>query len=114
MTAIYDRFEYHDWMMNMDPAPIRLQKHIVVHGQNLGKENPCPIEYRNIFIKELKASDPKPRAADKKLNVPPEGFTALFNGRDFTGWGRSRMGCSHRTALARQICSPRRSIGTLC
>jgi hypothetical protein len=41
-------------MMNMAPAPIRLQKHIVVHGDNLGKENPCPIEYRNIFIKELK------------------------------------------------------------
>jgi hypothetical protein len=43
-------------MMNMEPAPIRLQKHIVVHGDNLGKENPCPIEYRNIFIKELKSS----------------------------------------------------------
>jgi hypothetical protein len=24
-----------------------------VHGNNLGKENPCPIEYRNIFIKEI-------------------------------------------------------------
>ena len=43
-------------MMNMEPASIRLQKHIVVHGDNLGKENPCPIEYRNIFIKELKSS----------------------------------------------------------
>ncbi len=82
--VILDKFKYHDWMINMEPAPIRLQKHIVVHGQNLGKENPCPIEYRNIFIKELKASEP--RAGDKKLNVPPEGFTALFNGRDFTGW----------------------------
>ncbi len=30
-------------MMNMAPAPIRLQKHIVVHGDNLGKENPCHI-----------------------------------------------------------------------
>jgi len=49
--VLLDRFEYHDWMMNMEPAPIRLQKHIVVHGQNLGAENPCPIEYRNIFIK---------------------------------------------------------------
>jgi hypothetical protein len=52
--VILDKFEYHDWMINMEPAPIRLQKHIVVHGDNLGKENPCPIEYRNIFIKELK------------------------------------------------------------
>jgi hypothetical protein len=55
--VLYDRFEYHDWMMNMEPAPIRLQKHIVVHGENLGEENPCPIEYRNIFIKELKPGE---------------------------------------------------------
>ncbi|MHC4539757.1 MAG: 3-keto-disaccharide hydrolase [Planctomycetota bacterium] len=54
--VILDKFEFHDWMMNMEPAPIRLQKHIVVHGDNLGKENPCPIEYRNIFIKEIKSS----------------------------------------------------------
>jgi hypothetical protein len=55
--VLYDKFEFHDWMMNMEPAPIRLQKHIVVHGDNLGKENPCPIEYRNIFIKEIKSSE---------------------------------------------------------
>lgn len=55
--VLYDNFQYHDWMINMEPAPIRLQKHIVVHGDNLGKENPCPIEYRNIFIKELKSSE---------------------------------------------------------
>ena len=54
--VILDKFEFHDWMINMDPAPIRLQKHIVVHGDNLGEENPCPIEYRNIFIKEIKSS----------------------------------------------------------
>jgi hypothetical protein len=57
--VLYDNFEYHDWMINMEPAPIRLQKHIVVHGDNLGKENPCPIEYRNIFIKEIRNSDIK-------------------------------------------------------
>ena len=55
--VILDKFRYHDWMLSMEPAPIRLQKHVVVHGQNLGKENPCPIEYRNIFIKELKLSE---------------------------------------------------------
>ena len=54
--VLHDNFEFHDWMMNMEPAPIRLQKHIVVHGDNLGKENPCPIEYRNIFIKEITSS----------------------------------------------------------
>ena len=52
--VILENFQYHDWMINMEPAPIRLQKHIVVHGDNLGPENPCPIEYRNIFIKEIK------------------------------------------------------------
>ena len=36
-----------------------------------------PIAVRNIFIKEIKPPG---------LNVPPEGFTALFNGKDFTGW----------------------------
>ena len=25
-------------------------------------------------------------AAEKPLNQPPEGFTALFNGKDLTGW----------------------------
>ncbi len=55
--VLLDNFQYHDWMLNMEPAPIRLQKHIVVHGDNLGKENPCPIEYRNIFIKEIKPSE---------------------------------------------------------
>ncbi len=45
--------------INIEPAIIRFQKHIVVHGDNLGKENPCPIEYRNIFIKEIQDSDVK-------------------------------------------------------
>ena len=78
--VLLDNFKYHDWMLNMEPAPIRLQKHIVVDGDNLGKMNPCPIEYRNIFIKEL---------APSELNVPPKGFTALFNGKDLTGWKAS-------------------------
>ncbi len=75
---IHDNFEYHDWMINMQPAPIRLQKHIVVRGDNLGKENPCPIEYRNIFIKELEPgavdgqsqSRAKAGTVNKSLNSP--------------------------------------------
>jgi hypothetical protein len=50
---IHDNFRYHNWMLSMEPAPIRLQKHIVVDGDNLGEMNACPVEYRNIFIKEL-------------------------------------------------------------
>jgi hypothetical protein len=57
--VLYDKFEYHDWMMNMEPAPIRLQKHIFVNGDNLGEMNPCPIEYRNIFIKGIQNDDVK-------------------------------------------------------
>jgi hypothetical protein len=62
--VLHDNFQYHDWMLNMEPAPIRLQKHIVVHGDNLGKENPCPIEYRNIFVQEL-----EPGAVDVRTNA---------------------------------------------
>ena len=73
--VLLDKFEYHDWMVNTEPAPIRLQKHIVVHGDSLGKENPCSIEYRNIFIKELEPGDsgsvakPRIRARAKRTKL---------------------------------------------
>jgi len=51
--VLYDNLEYNDWMMNMEPAPIRLHKHVVVDGDNLSEMNPCPIKYCNIFIKEI-------------------------------------------------------------
>ena len=51
--VLYDRFTYPDWLMNLEPAPIRLQKHVFFDDNVLGRMNPCPIEYRNIFIKEL-------------------------------------------------------------
>ena len=75
--VILDCFEYPEGILSTKPNAIRFQKHRFIPGDKPGERNPCPIEYRNIFIKEL-----KPRS----LNVPPEGFTALFNGRDFTGW----------------------------
>jgi len=56
--VLYDRFTYPDWMMSLEPAPIRLQKHVFVSGEGLGQRNPCPIEFRNIFIKVLDPSDP--------------------------------------------------------
>ena len=55
--VLYERFTYPDWMMNLEPAPIRLQKHVFLDDDYFGKMNPCPIEYRNIFIKEIKPSD---------------------------------------------------------
>ena len=88
--VIHDNFEYHDWMLNMEPAPIRLQKHIVVHGDNLGAENPCPIEYRNIFIKELGPgvaevqAPPRPIAneARKPLDSPNARLLARIDRND--------------------------------
>ncbi len=40
--VLYDRFTYPDWMMNLEPAPIRLQKHVFFDDDILGKMNPCP------------------------------------------------------------------------
>jgi len=36
------------------------------------------VEFRNLRIREL--------PSDRPPNQPPDGFTALFNGRDLTGW----------------------------
>ena len=72
---ILDRFEYPEGLLSMEPSVIRLQKHKMTEMN--GKMSDCPVEFRNLFIKEIKPSG---------LNVPPEGFTALFNGKDFTGW----------------------------
>ena len=37
-----------------------------------------PVEFRNISVKELNV--------DRPDNTAPEGFTALFNGKDLTNW----------------------------
>ena len=42
-----------------------------------------PVAIRNVMVRDWKGPTASTR---KKLNVPPEGFTALFNGRDFTGF----------------------------
>ncbi|HSU57525.1 MAG TPA: DUF1080 domain-containing protein [Candidatus Dormibacteraeota bacterium] len=54
------------------PGMLRDRGHIGFLGHN------DYVEFRNIQIKEL----PKP----EKENTPPEGFTALFNGKDLAGW----------------------------
>ena len=81
--VIIDKFEYPKDLLGTGHAPIRLQKHRFLEYGNPPTKNPCPIEFRNIFIKEIK--DIK-EPMQTKLNVPPDGFTALFNGKDFTGW----------------------------
>ena len=69
---ILDRFQFHDWMMNMEPAPIVLQKHQVVRGGSLGPENPCPIEYRNVFIKALDPDAPGTSATSPQEAALPQ------------------------------------------
>jgi hypothetical protein len=77
--VLYDRFIYPDWMMNLEPAPIRLQKHVFFDDDDvLGKMNPCPIEYRNIFIKQLDPSE-----ATAVVRSPSQG--------DGRGQGRSAL-----------------------
>ncbi len=53
------------------PGLLREQGHIALLGHN------DYVEFRNIRIKEL--------PAPQHDNTPPEGFTALFNGKDLTG-----------------------------
>ena len=102
------RFKFHDWMINMEPAPIRLQKHIVVHGDNLGKENACPIEYRNIFIRELTSDDidahPKPRAKapvkGKATDSPTAKLLARIDGNDLP---KGYIPARHQEYVDRQL-----------
>jgi len=85
--TIIDKFEYPENLLATGPAPISLQKHRFLEYGNPPKKNPCPIEFRNLFIKEIGKAK---TTTTTKLNVPPEGFTALFNGKDFTGWNAHR------------------------
>lgn len=55
------------------PGMFRTKGHIGFLGHN------SHVEFRNIRIREL----PTPPEVD---NVPPEGFVALYNGKDLTGW----------------------------
>ena len=82
-TVMIDRYEYPEWHIGTGAAPIRFQKHRFTEMAG-GKRNPCPIEYRNLFIKEI--TDGAPPVRQAKLNMPPPGFTALFNGKNFAGW----------------------------
>ena len=82
--TIIDGYEYAEGVLSMEPSVIRLQKHPPCEIG--GEMSDCPIEFRNIFIKEIKPSGFPQEIKRAALNVPPRGFTALFNGKDFTGW----------------------------
>ena len=50
--VILDHFRYPKGVLSPEPAPIRFQKHI--RTEIAGQMRDCPIEFRNIFIKEIK------------------------------------------------------------
>jgi hypothetical protein len=49
------------------------------------------VEFKNIQIKELPTQD--------KVNTPPQGFTALFNGSDLNGWKGLVADPPHRATM---------------
>ena len=82
--VLYDNFQFHDWMMNMEPAPIRLQKHIVVHGDNLGDENPVRSSTATSSSKNLGRETPPSRLSLRKSRgeggqTPRDGLTQCTN-----------------------------------
>jgi len=112
--VLHDNFQYHDWMLNLDFAPIRLQKHVFVDGDNLGKMNPCPIEYRNIFIKELEpsgatASAPSPSQGEgrgegrQKARPTASSNAALLAGIDAQNLPAGYSPANHQDYVDRRI-----------
>lgn len=64
--------------------------HILLAGHN------DRVEFRNLKVADLSPASPMLKnAAD---NTPPEGFTALFNGTDLSGW----KGLAHKRAPERR------------
>lgn len=57
------------------------------------------VEFRNIKVADFSPSAPVP--ATESDNSPPAGFTALFNGKDLSGWkGLAHGNASERRALS--------------
>nr|MBC8373640.1 hypothetical protein [Planctomycetota bacterium] len=80
--SIHDRFQYPEGTISTELAVIRLQKHIpqTIAGKLYRK---CPIEFRNIFIKELPA---RPRREAVKggdlLNSPAAKLLSRIKAND--------------------------------
>ena len=56
------------------------------------------VEFRNLQVVDYAV--PAPQPGNKSVNVAPEGFAALFNGKDLTGWkGLAHKNANNRRAL---------------
>jgi len=51
--VMIDHYEYPKWLLSTEAEQLRFQKHRYLENEHTGEENPCPIEFRNIFIKEF-------------------------------------------------------------
>ncbi|MCP4375615.1 MAG: hypothetical protein GY794_05510, partial [bacterium] len=51
--VLIDHYEYPEWLLSTDAQQLRFQKHRFLENERTRKKNPCPIEFRNIFIKEM-------------------------------------------------------------
>jgi hypothetical protein len=52
-NVMIDQYEYPVWLLSTETEQLRFQKHRYLENERTGKKNPCPIEYRNIFIREI-------------------------------------------------------------
>jgi hypothetical protein len=61
------------------------------------------VDWRNIRIKEVPADYAAPKPSD---NIPPQGFTALFNGKDLANWKGVTRKEKFDNPLVRQAATP--------
>lgn len=94
-AVIVDTFLDDAPVLDGSPHPGRLSRrgHVVLAGHD------DRVEFRDLAIAEWPASPPTLRAPEP--NVPPPGFTALFDGRSLAGW----KGLEHGDAAARRALS---------
>ncbi len=91
-AVIVDTFldETHPVDGGLHPGMKNKLGHIVLAGHN------DRVEFRNLRIADYSPSPALPKTpAD---NTPPEGFIAIYNGKDLTGW----KGLAHKNANARR------------
>ena len=63
-----------------------------------------PMEFRNIKVAEFTPA--APLGGDAGDNTPPPGFTALFNGKDLSGWKGLAHTMQSSGALSPEMPSP--------
>jgi hypothetical protein len=106
--VILDKFEYPEGILSTEPAIIRFQKHVFVNGDNLGEMNPCPIEYRNIFIKEIELGavdgQAKPRRSEAEEPRPLNStYAKLLSAIDRDNLPKGHIPGKHQDYVDRRI-----------